>query len=126
MKVLYYHCFLFYSRILRDDEPHLLTILALSFLQSLIVNGVLEGISVHTFCRDLDHDLMFVILLLIIGGNYWFLHRSGKTKEIVKLKPQVCNSHILSIFITLFFALGSVSLMFWGPIYLKSVLDQCR
>jgi len=126
MRVLYYYSFLFYSKILRDNEPHLLTTLALSFLEALIINGILEAISVHAFCKDLDKLAMFAILLLIIGTNYWILHRTGKAKEIVKLKPQFFNSHRLSIVITLVFAIAAISLMFWGPIYLKGILDQCR
>lgn len=126
MKVLYYYSFLFYSKILKDNEPHLLTTLALSFLESVIINGILEAIAVHAFCEDLDRVIMFSILLLVIGCNYWFLHRDGKAKEIVRSKPKFLNSHNLSIALTVVFAVTAISLMFWGPIYLKNVLDGCR
>ncbi len=126
MKVFYYYGFLFYSKVLKDDEPHLLTILALSFLESLIVNGILEAISVHTFCKDIGRGSMFTVLLLIIGANYYLLYRTGKAKQIVQSRPKFFKSHNLSIALTLLFAVGAVSLMFWGPIYLKGVLDECK
>ncbi len=36
IKVLYYYYYLFYTKIIRDDEPHATTIFTLSFSLSLI------------------------------------------------------------------------------------------
>ncbi len=123
MNVIYYYYYLFYSKILKDSEPHLLTTLVLSFSQSLLVNGVLEISIANIFCIYISKWPMLIVLLLLIGVNYVYYHRTGKAKEIVKNKPMFFSSHRLSIIITLLFFIITASFLFWEPIYVKQILD---
>lgn len=42
MNVLYYYYYLFYTKVLPDDEPHATVIFTLSFSESLLLNGLLD------------------------------------------------------------------------------------
>jgi len=48
LKILYYYYFSFYKKV--DDEPHAMTVFALSFSQSLLVNFIAQMIFAHYFC----------------------------------------------------------------------------
>lgn len=126
LDVLYYHYFLFYRRVIKDPEPHFATVLAIGFIQSLLINGFLDIVALKWFCYQIPVLIQFSILLLIIYLNYLAYHRTGKAKEIVKQKPVIGNNKNLSIAISILFFLVSVSWLFWGPIYGKYLLNQCK
>lgn len=126
LDVFYYSSFSFYTRFLKESEPHLSSTLALSFLESLIVNGIFEWIAVHFYCKDLDKWIMISILLVVLGINYLYYHSTSRASDILKSKPIFFNNHVLTQRITSILAIFSISLLFWGPIYLKNALDQCR
>lgn len=126
MKVLYYYYYLFYTKILPDDEPHATTVFTLSVSEGFVMNGILQISLARFFCMSIDKWLMIGILVLLIGINYFYFHRAGKAKEIVKLKPKVLNSNKLSILFTILFFIITLSFLFWEPIYVKQVLEHCR
>jgi len=124
MGVIYYYFYLFYRRILKDNEPHLLTVLALSFLESLVLIAIIDSVLIYFFCIDIDKTLMFIFLLLIVGANYFVLFKSGWAKHVVNAQPRFLKSKWLSAALVIFSFLITVSIMFWGPIYLKIALDE--
>lgn len=126
MDVLYYYYYLFYTRVLPDDEPHATVIFTLSFSESLLVNGILDILSAHLFCLKMDMWLMIGILLLLIAINYLTYSRTKKSRVIVEQKPRFFSNHKASIVITLLWFIITTSFMFWKPIYVKYILDQCR
>jgi len=127
MNVLYYYYYLFYSKILRDNEPHLLTTLALSFSISLPFNVISDILLKRYYCITIGKWPMLGALLFILGINYLYFHRTGKAKEIVKTKPMFYSNHRLSILITILFFIITISFLFWGPIYAKYILEHyCR
>jgi len=127
MKVLYYYYYLFYTRVLPDDEPHATVIFTLSFSESLLINYAIDFLAVHLFCKYLlSKWSMIAIFLLIVGINYLVFHRTGKNKEIIERKPTFLGSNRLSIVITLLFFLATTSFLFWVADYLMYVIEQCR
>lgn len=126
LEVLYYQYFLFYKRILKDPEPHFATVLALSFSEGLLINGIIDIIALKWFCYEVKVWLQFSTVLLIIFLNYLAYHRTKRAKEILRLKPSLINSRLLSIIFTWLFFLITLSWMFWGPIYGKYLISQCR
>jgi hypothetical protein len=124
--VLYYNYFLFYKKIIKDPEPHFATVLALSFSQSLLLNGILDIAALKWFCYEIAVWVQFSILILIVVINYFILHRTGKIHEILKNKPGIGNSRLLSNYITILFFLVTTSWLFWGPIYGKYLLGLCK
>jgi uncharacterized membrane protein len=127
IKVFYYYYFLFYSRVLKDNEPHLLTTLALSASEGFLINGILQISLARFFCISIDKWPMIGILVLLIGANYLYYHRTGKAKEIVKTKPMFYSNRELSVTLTLLFFIVTLSFLFWEPIYIKQIMEEyCR
>jgi hypothetical protein len=125
LNVIYYQYFLFYKKVIKDPEPHLATVLALSFSQSLLVNAIMYIIALKWFCYEIKVWVQFTLVLLLIFFNYLIYHRTGIAKEIIKQKPFIVNKG-LSIAITWLFFFITVSWLFWGSIYGRHLLSQCR
>ncbi len=126
MKVLYYYYYLFYTKILPENEPHATTIFTLSMSQSFILIGIIDLIITQAFCISIGKGRMIAISLLIMLINYFIYSKSGKNLGIINSKPKFFNSNLLSIIITILFFVISVSVLFWGLVYTKSVLDHCK
>jgi hypothetical protein len=128
MKVIYYYYFLFYSKILRDDEPHLLTTLVLSASEGFLVNGILDISLTRFVCLSLGMWPMIWMQLLFIFANYFYYHfRTDRAKEIVKTKPMFFSSHKLSIILTILFFITTFSTLFWGAVCAKHIfVVHCR
>ncbi len=122
MNVFYYYYYLFYKKILKDNEPHLLTTLALSFSISLLVNGVLNITLAHTIKYVLGKWGMISILVLLLAFFYFSFYRTGKAEKIIKEQPKFFNSNRLSIILTIIFFIVTTSFMFWEAGYVGNVL----
>ena len=127
LDVLYYNYYLLVSRGNEHSvDPRLSTILTLSLSESLLLNGLYEYLMVHIYCDDLKPWSMFLVLLLIIALNYFFYIKMQRNNEVIRTQPCFFNDLKLSKALTVIFILFTTSLLFWGPIYLKSILDHCR
>jgi hypothetical protein len=129
MKILstfYYSYYLFYKNILKDPEPHVATILSLSFSESLLMNGLIDIIALKYYCYEIKVIVQFALTILIVFINYFFYHKSGRNKIILKEKPILARSKVFSITITILFFLITASWLFWGSIYGKYLLERCR
>lgn len=122
MNVFYYYYYLFYTKVLPDNQPHSTVIFTLSFSLSLFVNGVLSLIAAHLKSYVISNYVMVGIFVAIMVINYFVFYRTGKGKRLIKEKPKFFNSHKLSILLTLIFFLITTSLLFLGPIYIKNLL----
>jgi hypothetical protein len=125
MKVLYYYYYIFYTRVIPDNEPHATVIFTLSFSEGWLINGLLDILMAHSFCKAIPAWFMIMIFFILILVNYLIFSRTKLSKAIVLEKPKFFNNHRLSIFIAGLFALVSVSFMFWGSGYVRSVLEKC-
>jgi hypothetical protein len=123
MNVIYYYYFIFYSKVLKDDEPHLLTTMALSASQGFILNSILQILFIRFFCIEINIWTMFCVIILFNVFNYFYFHRGNRIKKIVKEKPMFFSSNKISIAITILFFIIVISSMFLGPIYSKYILE---
>ena len=97
MKVLYYYYYLFYKKVLKDDTPHMLTIMALSVCQAFFITAIIEFLIIKLYCYELgEWGMPFVVLLFIIF-NYFFYEKSHKNIEIIKEEPKFFNNNIISV-----------------------------
>ena len=126
LKVLYYNYYLVYKKVIRDPEPYVATVLALSFSQSLLFNGIGDIIALKISCYQIPVWAQFSLVILLIVINHFLIYPIGQAKEIIKLKPIFFNNKKLSIIITILFFLITTSWLFWGPIYGKYLLTQCK
>lgn len=127
MKTIYYYYYLFYSKIIKDDEPYATTSFTLSMSEGFFVNFILNILIIDFYCFALNKWAMISIQLLIIFINYFYFNKSKRAKEIVQEKPMFYFNHKLSIVLSSLFFIFTLSFMFWGPIYVKYLLDtKCR
>jgi hypothetical protein len=124
MKILYYYYFLFYTKILSDDQPHATTIFTLSVSESFLIIGVLQLLLAYLFCVILNKWQMMSIALLIIGINYFLYWTSGKAKKIIKMKPKILNNNKLSVFFVVCFFVITFSTFILSMVYVKQIMEE--
>lgn len=121
IEVLYYYYYLFYKNIWKDNDPHLTTILSLSFLISLIVNGIVDITVALIFSVFWDVYLRIgILLVIIILMHYYF--RKERVKDILKRKPIIYNQSVSKIMSIVFLLVG-LFFHFFNPFIVKHILD---
>ena len=123
MKVLYYYYYLFYTKIIPDDQPNATVIFVLSFCSSFLFMGITDIISNMYFSYSLSKYQMLGIFIAFVIKNYFVFYRSGKYKRIIEDKPMFFNSHKISILLTLLYAIITISSLFWAPVVVKDIID---
>lgn len=128
MDVIYYYCYLFYKKILKEDEPHATTIWVIGFIEGFFTNIVLYSLLVYFYCiKTLNIWIMIFIVGLFLLANYIYFYKSGRAKKIVKEKPMFYSSKKISITITVIFFIVFSSSILWGPFLVRYVSDTyCR
>ena len=126
LDIFYYYYYLFYKKLLKDPEPHTATILALSFSESLLINGLISIVALKYYCYEIQVVFQFIVLIIIIIINSLYYIRSKKGKSIVQQRPKIIGSKSLSTIITILFFLVTLSWLFWGSIYGKYLLSKCN
>ena len=126
IKVIYYYYYLFYLKVLQDNQPHMLTIMALSASEGFLLNGTIDIIALKFFCFDVSKWLMLGLLAILLIINFMIFYRGEKGTEIVKQKPKLLKSNNFSMGFALIFFMISISWLFWGPIYAKYLLENCK
>jgi len=115
INVLYYYYYLFYKNIWKDNDPHLSTILSLSFIISLIINGLIDFFLSSVYSIFLDTYLKMGILIIIIFLMHYYFKKEMR-KEILKVKPMIYNHMISKIISIVFFLIGLFFLFFKADI----------
>jgi hypothetical protein len=123
--VLYYHYFLFYTKVFKEDQPHFTTWFALSSSEGLLINGIIDIVFLKFYCFSIGFWPMIFIFLLILCLNYWHYEKLGNGIEVVNREPLYFQSRYLSLAFAILFFLITVSWVFWGPIYGKYILENC-
>lgn len=127
MQTIFFYYYLFYTKVIKDDEPYATTVFALSMSEGFLINFLIQFLFAYFYCILLNIWIMVVVQLLIILINYLYFNKSGRVKKIVKLKPMFFLNHNLSIILTVLFFVITVSFIFWGPIYFKTFLEvNCK
>lgn len=127
LKVLYYHYYLFYTRVLPDPEPHATSVFTLSMSESFFVVMLIDFIGAKYYCtRFLEVWSMVAITAAIIVANYLLFMKNKQGVKIVKDKPLLFNSVFISRFITILFFLFTTSLLFWPPFVIRDLIENCK
>lgn len=121
IKVLYYYYYLFYKNIWKDEDPHLSTILSLSFIISLIVNGLIDFFLALAYSTFLNVYLNMGVLIIIIFIMHYFF-RKEKRKDILKKKPMIYNHNISKTISIIFLFIGLFFLFFKADI-VRNILN---
>ena len=117
MNVFYCYYYLFYTKVLPDNQPHSTVVFTLSFSLSLIINGIVNVVLAYLFSVSLKKWEMIGIFTFITLLIYFAYYRSGKGKRIVTEKPKLFNSNKISIIFTaLLFLLGILALFLQADI----------
>ncbi len=122
MDVIYYYCFLFYKKILKDDEPHATTVWALGFLHGFFLSTIINLFFISFFHFKLEKWQLIGSGILFILLNVLYFKNSNKSKKIVKKRPVFFGSHQLSIILSSIYFFILISSLFWGPILTKYIL----
>jgi hypothetical protein len=124
LKILYYYYYSVYQKI--DDEPHAMTVFALSISQSFAVIFIIQLIFSHFFCYFFSLWQMIGIMVILLIINSLLFLRSGRGKKIVKASPPFIISHSFSKMFALFFFIITLSSLFFGPVLLKNIYENCH
>jgi len=124
--VLFFYFYIFYSKIVKDHDPWMATILGLGFIESIIPNAILKLILLKGYCLRLDSWIYFAITIIVVIVNYLLYIKSGRLKKLIKTQPKIRNSHRLSAIVVITFFVIVASWLFWGPIYTKYLWNQCQ
>ncbi|RZK14472.1 MAG: hypothetical protein EOO43_16300 [Flavobacterium sp.] len=125
LKVFYYNYYLFYTRILVQPEPHLVTTLALSASFSFILNGIIDITLIKLCCYNIGKWPMITMHGVILFLIYLYFHRINNAHDIVKSKPKVAGSQKASIIFSILLFLLTILSLFVVPILGKRLLESC-
>lgn len=124
MSILYYYYYLFYTKVLPDDQPHSTVVFCISLMESFIINGLLNIASILLFCYNISKWPMIGVLIAIIFSNYQIYYRSKRMERIIDEKPKLFNSNIASVVFSLFFFLFSLLMIVTAPFYSRYLLER--
>ena len=125
MDVLYYYFYLFYVKVISDNQPHSNTVWALGFLFSLIINFSLDMGLAFFFGYTLSVFQMVSITALLMLLFYFKYCKSGRGKQIVKKeKPKFFVSNTVSIILTILFFLISMFFLFFSADIVREILEK--
>lgn len=123
MDVIYYYYFLFYSKILKDDEPHLLTTMALSASFGFSLSSVFDILFIRFFCYETNKWFMISIIVFSNLISYLYFHKTKRALKLIQQKPKFFSNHKLSVILVLLFFITTLSFLFWSPVYTKYLLE---
>jgi len=125
MDVLYYYIYLFYAKVISDNQPHSRTIWALGFIFSLIINGLIDIPLAYFFNCYLSIIQKVIIIIIVMTLFYLKYDRSGKGIRIVKKeKPKFFGSNTASIILTILFFLISMFFLFFSADIVREILEM--
>ena len=127
MDVLYYYIYLFYVKVMSDNQPHSRTVWALGAASSFIINFSLDMGLAFFFGYTLSVFQMVSIAALLMLLFYFKYYKSGRGKQIVKKeKPKFFGSNTASIILTILFFLISMFFLFFSADIVREILEKGR
>ena len=125
MDVFYYYIYLFYMKVMSDDQPHSRTVWALGAASAFIINGLIDIPLTYFFNCYLSTIQKVIILVILLLFFYLKYYRSGKGKRIVKKeKPKFFGSTTASIIRTILFFLISMLFLFFKVEVMIKILEM--
>lgn len=125
-KVYFYYYYLLYTRLIPDETPYSTSVFVFGVILSYLINGIADTLSALLFCTSIGLYPMLGVLVLSLIVSYLLCAKYGKGKKIVSEKPRFWGNHRLSVMIVLVSSLLAVSWLFWGPIYVRHILLNCK
>jgi hypothetical protein len=125
MKILYNYYYLFYTRVLPDDEPFATTLFTLTVSESFAVDFIIRYFLAVNYCKEFQTSSSMFVFGVMLVVNYLIFHRGQRARKFVAESPKFFGSHKLSIIITVIFFLITSSTLFLGPVYISTILDDC-
>lgn len=123
--VFYYYYYLFYTKVFSQKDPSFTTLLALSLVESLLINAVLEQVLVRVYCTTLGKWIMLSVLLVLLIINYLHYNKYGRGIKILKKKPKFFNDNFASVIIVTTLSILIISWLFWGAVSVRDIMKQC-
>ena len=125
MDVFYYYIYLFYAKVMPDDQPHSRTVWALGAASAFIINGMIEIPLAYFFNCYLSAIQKIIIIIIVMTLFYLKYDRSGKGIRIVKKeKPKFFGSNTASIILTILFFLISMLFLFFKVEVMIKILEM--
>jgi len=122
--VLYYQYYHFYKRVLADPDPHVATILSLSFLETLALFRVASYSLIYLCCYN-ESWVMIAIAGPILLFNFLYYQYKDNSKRILNESPKFLNSHGLTLVLVLIMSVILMSSLIWGTVHDKMLLKNC-
>ena len=125
MDVLYYYIYLFYVKVISDNQPHSRTIWALGVTSAFIINVLIDIPLTYFFNCYLSIIQKVIILVILLLFFYLKYYRSGKGIRIVeKEKPKFFGSNTASIILTILFFLIGMLFLFFKADVVREILEM--
>ena len=125
MDVLYYYIYLFYVKVISDNQPHSRTIWALGVTSTFIINGLIDIPLTYFFNCYLSTIQKVIIIIIVMTLFYLKYNRSGKGIRIVKKeKPKFFGSNTASIILTILFFLIGMLFLFFKADVVREILEM--
>jgi uncharacterized membrane protein HdeD (DUF308 family) len=126
-EIIYYQAFLFYSKKLKEDDPHFTTTWGVGIAFAFITIFSLMGIKDNFICTRIKTIYLFGFAMIIYGIFYYIFTKEKRRERIVKEKPLFRNSTKLSRMIAILYFGIAIAMMFIGPILAKHFYDiNCK
>lgn len=125
LEVLYYYYYRLYSLSKIDDEPTFTTRLALTASESFLATGVLSILYAYFFCKKFSGIELIIIAVIFLGLNFYFLLTSKRVEKIIREKPKLFNSDIISFVFTVVFFVFTTSILFWLNDAIDYIIEHC-
>ncbi len=114
--VIYYQTFLFYSKRLKEEDPHFTTTWGVGVAFAFIITFPLFTIIQSVLCIKIKTLIMFLIAMLITFLLFMYFKNDNKREIIIKNKPLFRNSKNLSKIIAIGYFIIAISFLFIFPI----------
>jgi hypothetical protein len=123
LKILYFYYYSFYLKV--DDEPHAMTVFALSISEALGINFVAELIAAHFYCYFIPKWPLLGVGVAMIIINYFLFIKSGISKKIVDAKAPIIHNRIVTRAFVILFFIVTTSFLF-SALIIKPMVESCQ
>jgi len=122
-RVIFYYYYLFQKKIVRGGPPEIVALRMISAFLVLSISGILMIIS--TLIYRYWGGLILVLFIYLYVDHILFktVYDTGLFKKIIRKKPKILNSHILSILFVILFTVSSFLVMLGGG-YLSKIIEN--
>ena len=111
--VMYYRYYVFYRYIYNEPDPEFTAKLSISASESFLITAITSIVSAYFFGYKINGNVFFLIAIIVPIINFFFILNKKRENKIIKVKPNLFNSDMVSIVIAWIFFLATSSILFW-------------